>query len=86
MTYSRNRGPLLDAQDAAYGTGRSAYGPSYDGPDWPCRSVARGCTLLGSAEGSLCVRSEWQTHDDEGGNCKNFHLHDCSFLCDHPTK
>src|SRR5215470_19099923 len=50
--------PLLDAQNAAHRTGRGAYGPSYDGPDRACCSVACGSALLGSSEGSLCVCSE----------------------------
>src|SRR5262249_42020685 len=70
--------PLLDAQDAANRTGCCTDGPANNRPERSSRSVACGCTLLGSADGSLCMRGERQTHQDEGGNWKEFDLHDRS--------
>jgi len=49
-------------------------------------SVACGCAFFGSTEGALCMTSERQSHEHEGGNWKAFHFHDHSSCATTPTK
>jgi hypothetical protein len=77
--------PLLDAEDAADGTGCGADGPTDNRAEAASRSFARSRALLGSTDGSLCVRGQWQARDNEGGNWKEFNLHDlhhpAAYIC-----
>jgi hypothetical protein len=73
-------GSVVDAQDTTDSPGCSTDSSTYDGADRTRRSIASGRTIFGTPDRSLRIRREWQTHDDEGGNCKAFNLHDCSFL------
>src|SRR5262249_30158847 len=77
--------PLLDPKKAPDGTGCGTDGSADNRPKRAGRSSACGRTLFGSTYRALRVRGERQTHDHEGGNCKGFNLHDCSFLCDAPA-
>jgi hypothetical protein len=71
--------PLLDAEDAADGAGCGADGPADNRAERSSGSFARSSTLLGSADGSLCVRGQRHARENEGGNGKEFNLHDFSF-------
>ena len=77
--------PLFDAQNAADSSSRGTYSSSYNRSDGASRSIACGRTLFGTPDRSLCVRGEWQTHDDGGGNGKGVNLHGRFFLCDGPA-
>src|SRR5437879_3746541 len=62
--------PLLDAQDAADGTGCGTDSSTDNRPERSSRSFTRGRTLLGSPDRSLSVRSIGQRCDEESGNRK----------------
>src|SRR6266404_6599161 len=68
-------GPLLDAQDAADGTGGGTDGSTNNSPEWSSRSVTCGRTLFGSPDRALCVRSVGQCCDKERGNRKQALVH-----------
>jgi len=49
--------PLINAQDAADGTGCDTDGSTDNRPEGASRSFARSCTLLSAPDRALCVRS-----------------------------